>query len=257
MIICKDACRSTIGHDSLSAFCMAVHRSHLQKPSAASPATSSSTPIDSAWSGQEINANHVRAVSKGFVIGTARPLHLGKRSQVWEIRIEDEANASSASLASLSPCWSALPFNFPSSVRNAHWVAARRSLWGESDPRRKVISKTFRNMDVFARAYMDVLAAFLEMTFRGGAIEQAHRSSNPPRSAILPQCCALFPPRYLGIFITIFLLTACGLKGPLRMPEQKPAAANPSAPQPSSTTRTPSQRNSSRLHKPTRLQARS
>ena len=41
--------------------------------------------------GQEINANHVRAISKGFVIGTARPLHLGKRSQVWEIRIEDEA----------------------------------------------------------------------------------------------------------------------------------------------------------------------
>src|SRR5690554_3311554 len=37
--------------------------------------------------GQEINANHVRAVSEGFVIGTARPLHLGKRSQVWDIRI--------------------------------------------------------------------------------------------------------------------------------------------------------------------------
>jgi 1,4-dihydroxy-2-naphthoyl-CoA hydrolase len=41
--------------------------------------------------GQEINANHVRAVNKGYVIGTARPLHVGKRSQVWEIRIEDEA----------------------------------------------------------------------------------------------------------------------------------------------------------------------
>jgi 1,4-dihydroxy-2-naphthoyl-CoA hydrolase len=40
--------------------------------------------------GQEINANHVRAVSDGFVIGTARPLHLGKRSHVWEIRIADE-----------------------------------------------------------------------------------------------------------------------------------------------------------------------
>ena len=40
--------------------------------------------------GQEINANHVRAVSEGFVIGTARPLHLGKRSHVWEIRIADE-----------------------------------------------------------------------------------------------------------------------------------------------------------------------
>jgi 1,4-dihydroxy-2-naphthoyl-CoA hydrolase len=40
--------------------------------------------------GQEINANHVRAISEGFVIGTARPLHLGKRSHVWEIRIVDE-----------------------------------------------------------------------------------------------------------------------------------------------------------------------
>lgn len=40
--------------------------------------------------GQEINANHVRAVSEGFVIGTARPLHLGRRSHVWEIRIADE-----------------------------------------------------------------------------------------------------------------------------------------------------------------------
>lgn len=40
--------------------------------------------------GQEINANHIRAVSSGFVIGTARPVHLGRRSHVWEIRITDE-----------------------------------------------------------------------------------------------------------------------------------------------------------------------
>jgi 1,4-dihydroxy-2-naphthoyl-CoA hydrolase len=40
--------------------------------------------------GQEINANHVRAVSNGFVIGTARPHYVGKRSHVWEIRITDE-----------------------------------------------------------------------------------------------------------------------------------------------------------------------
>jgi len=40
--------------------------------------------------GQEINANHVRAASKGFVIGTARPVHIGKRSHVWEIKITDE-----------------------------------------------------------------------------------------------------------------------------------------------------------------------
>jgi len=40
--------------------------------------------------GQEINANHVRAGGKGFVIGTARPAHIGRRSHVWEIRITDE-----------------------------------------------------------------------------------------------------------------------------------------------------------------------
>lgn len=40
--------------------------------------------------GQEINANHIRGIASGFVIGTARPVHLGRRSHVWEIRITDE-----------------------------------------------------------------------------------------------------------------------------------------------------------------------
>ncbi|MDX1549357.1 MAG: hotdog fold thioesterase [Lysobacter spongiicola] len=39
--------------------------------------------------GLEINANHLRAVRGGSVTGTARPLHVGGRTQVWEIRIED------------------------------------------------------------------------------------------------------------------------------------------------------------------------
>ena len=43
--------------------------------------------------GQEINANHVRSARAGTVIGTARPLHLGGRSQVWGIDIVDEAGA--------------------------------------------------------------------------------------------------------------------------------------------------------------------
>ncbi len=41
--------------------------------------------------GLEINANHLRAATDGFVTGTARPLHIGRTTQVWEIRIEDEA----------------------------------------------------------------------------------------------------------------------------------------------------------------------
>lgn len=40
--------------------------------------------------GIEINANHLRGARDGIVIGTARPLHVGARTQVWEIRIEDE-----------------------------------------------------------------------------------------------------------------------------------------------------------------------
>jgi 1,4-dihydroxy-2-naphthoyl-CoA hydrolase len=40
--------------------------------------------------GLDINANHVRAITQGVVTGTARPLHLGRSTQVWEIRIEDE-----------------------------------------------------------------------------------------------------------------------------------------------------------------------
>jgi|SRR5690554_3721659 len=39
--------------------------------------------------GIEINANHVRGVREGRVTGTARALHLGRSTQVWEIRIED------------------------------------------------------------------------------------------------------------------------------------------------------------------------
>ena len=39
--------------------------------------------------GQEINANHLRPVTNGLVTGTARPHHIGARSQVWGIEIRD------------------------------------------------------------------------------------------------------------------------------------------------------------------------
>jgi 1,4-dihydroxy-2-naphthoyl-CoA hydrolase len=38
----------------------------------------------------EINANHIKSIKSGFVIGTARPLHIGKKTQVWEIKITNE-----------------------------------------------------------------------------------------------------------------------------------------------------------------------
>ena len=40
--------------------------------------------------GLEINANHLRAAENGFVYGVARPIHLGRTTHVWEIRITDE-----------------------------------------------------------------------------------------------------------------------------------------------------------------------
>jgi uncharacterized protein (TIGR00369 family) len=41
--------------------------------------------------GQEINANHLRAARTGLVTGTARPVHLGRRTQVWIIDIVNAA----------------------------------------------------------------------------------------------------------------------------------------------------------------------
>ena len=42
--------------------------------------------------GLDINANHIKGVRDGFVVGTARPLHIGKRTHVWEIKITTERN---------------------------------------------------------------------------------------------------------------------------------------------------------------------
>lgn len=40
--------------------------------------------------GLEINANHLKSATSGFVVGTARPIHLGRGTHVWDIRIEAE-----------------------------------------------------------------------------------------------------------------------------------------------------------------------
>ena len=41
--------------------------------------------------GLEINANHVRSAKEGLVIANCTPLHLGKSTHVWDIKIYDEA----------------------------------------------------------------------------------------------------------------------------------------------------------------------
>ncbi len=40
--------------------------------------------------GLELNCNHVRSVREGFVFATARPIHLGGKTHIWDIRIVDE-----------------------------------------------------------------------------------------------------------------------------------------------------------------------
>jgi 1,4-dihydroxy-2-naphthoyl-CoA hydrolase len=40
--------------------------------------------------GLEINANHLRGVTSGWVTGIARPIHLGRTTQVWDIRLTDD-----------------------------------------------------------------------------------------------------------------------------------------------------------------------
>lgn len=42
--------------------------------------------------GLEINANHIKSATKGFVYGTAKAVHIGKKTHIWEIKITNEDN---------------------------------------------------------------------------------------------------------------------------------------------------------------------
>lgn len=41
--------------------------------------------------GQDVSATHLRPVSSGLVTGTARPVHLGRRSHVWQMKLYNDA----------------------------------------------------------------------------------------------------------------------------------------------------------------------
>lgn len=49
-------------------------------------------PTKQAAVGLEINANHVRSVKSGYVYGKVTPIHTGRTTQVWDIRITNEEN---------------------------------------------------------------------------------------------------------------------------------------------------------------------
>jgi len=43
--------------------------------------------------GLEINANHLKSVTKGHVTGKVMPVHLGKTTQIWDISIKNDQNS--------------------------------------------------------------------------------------------------------------------------------------------------------------------
>ena len=57
--------------------------------------------------GVEINANHIRSVRGGWVTGTARPVHVGRTTHVWQIELVNEAGemtcVSRLTIAVLAP----------------------------------------------------------------------------------------------------------------------------------------------------------
>jgi len=40
--------------------------------------------------GVEINANHLKGASSGYIFGTARPFHMGRSTHVWGIELKNE-----------------------------------------------------------------------------------------------------------------------------------------------------------------------
>jgi 1,4-dihydroxy-2-naphthoyl-CoA hydrolase len=42
--------------------------------------------------GIEINANHIKSIDSGYVVGIAKPIHLGRSLHVWDIRIHSESD---------------------------------------------------------------------------------------------------------------------------------------------------------------------
>ena len=42
--------------------------------------------------GLEINANHIKSATEGFVYGTAKAIHIGRKTHIWEIKISNEAD---------------------------------------------------------------------------------------------------------------------------------------------------------------------
>jgi len=93
-----------IGDDYISAKMPVDHRTHqplgllhggasvvLAETLGSVGATLMVNPKEQYCVGLEINANHVKSARDGYVLGTAKPVHIGKRTHIWEIKITNEA----------------------------------------------------------------------------------------------------------------------------------------------------------------------
>ena len=52
--------------------------------------------------GIEINCNHIRAVTEGFVTGTCTPMHIGRRTQVWQTDITEDSTGKRVAISRLT-----------------------------------------------------------------------------------------------------------------------------------------------------------
>jgi 1,4-dihydroxy-2-naphthoyl-CoA hydrolase len=95
-----------IGDDYLKASMPVDHRTHqplgllhggasvVLAETVGSTAAAMTAPAGHYCLGLDINANHLRGVRTGLVFAVARPLHIGRTTQVWDIRISDEDDKS-------------------------------------------------------------------------------------------------------------------------------------------------------------------
>lgn len=97
---------TAVGDDWLSATMPVDHRTHqpfgllhggasvvLAETVGSTAAMLALDPAIEVAVGLDINANHIRGVRSGLVTGTAKVVHLGRSTQVWEIRIVNEEDS--------------------------------------------------------------------------------------------------------------------------------------------------------------------
>ena len=66
--------------------------------------------------GLEINANHIKGVRDGWVVGRATALHVGRSTQVWEIRITHEETGALVCISRITMAVIDLPAAAPKAV---------------------------------------------------------------------------------------------------------------------------------------------